>query len=213
LTTLGSGRNACISFDDGSISPPFDLERGRTCEYNIGQQILLLKIELCPEIASVYNHLQVPRTVLGTYRVTHPSINEAIEHENNPRFRAESNCVTDKAEGFADDTSVATLFEHDSLLALKNVLVNFASFSGLRCNMEKTAILQIGRIIPVPDQVRDLGFTLCTETKILGMNISADPALWMGNFDTILTNIRKKITFWDRFSLSLPGRICVIKSY
>jgi hypothetical protein len=220
LTTLGSGRNACISFDDGSISPPFDLERGRTqgngpspCEYNIGQQILLLKIELCPEIASVYNHLQVPRTVLGTYRVPHPSINEAIEHENNPRFCAESNCVTDKAEGFADDTSVATLFEHESLLALnKNVLVNFASFSGLRCNMEKTAILQIGRIIPVPDQVRDLGFTLCTETKILGMNISADPALWMGNFDTILSNIRKKITFWDRFSLSLPSRICVIKS-
>ncbi|MFO0001981.1 MAG: hypothetical protein ACK559_12700, partial [bacterium] len=30
LTTLGSGRTACISFDDGSISPPFDLERGRT---------------------------------------------------------------------------------------------------------------------------------------------------------------------------------------
>jgi hypothetical protein len=219
LTTLGSGRNACISFDDGSISPPFDLERGRTqgngpspCEYNIGQQIPLLKIELCPEIASVYNHLQVPRTVLGTYRVSHPSINEAIEQKNNPRFSAESNCETNKAEGFADDTSVATLFDHDSLLALKNVLVNFASFSGLRCNMEKTAILQIGRIIPVPDQVRELGFTLYTETRILGMNISVDPALWMGNFDTILSNIRKKISFWDRFSLSLPGRICVLKS-
>jgi hypothetical protein len=47
LLTLGSGRNACISFDDGSVSPPFNLERGRTqgngpspCEYNIGQQIL-----------------------------------------------------------------------------------------------------------------------------------------------------------------------------
>jgi hypothetical protein len=90
--------------------------------------------------------------------------------------------------------------------------VEFAAFSGLRCNMDKTAILQIGRIIPVPDQVRNLGFALCTETKILGMDISADPALWMGNFDTILSNIRKKITFWERFCLSLPGRICVIKS-
>jgi hypothetical protein len=219
LTTLGSGRNACISFDDGSISSPFDLERGRTqgngpspCEYNIGQQILLLKIELCPAIASVYNHLQVPRTVLGTYGTSHPSITEAIAQENNPRFSSESNCETDKAEGFADNTSVATLFDHDSLSALKQVLVNFASFSGLRCNMEKTAILQIGRIIPVPDQVRNLGFALSTETKILGMNISADPALWMGNFYAILINIRKKISFWDRFSLSLPGRICVIKS-
>jgi hypothetical protein len=145
LTTLGSGRNACISFDDGSISPPFDLERGRTqgngpspCEYNIGQQILLLKIELCPSIASVYNHLQVPRTVLGTYRSSHPSITNAIALENNPRFSSESNCETDKAEGFADDTSVATLFDYDSLAALKLVLVEFATFSGLRCNMDKT---------------------------------------------------------------------------
>jgi hypothetical protein len=78
--------------------------------------------------------------------------------------------------------------------------------------MDKTAIMQIGRIIPVPDQVRNLGFALCTETKILGMDISADPALWMRNFDTILSNIRKKITFWERFCLSLPDRICVIKS-
>jgi hypothetical protein len=59
LTTLGSGRVACISFDDGSVSDPFDLERGRTqgngpspCEYNIGQQILLFKLELCPDPAS-----------------------------------------------------------------------------------------------------------------------------------------------------------------
>ncbi len=61
LTTLGSDRTACISFDDGTLSPPFNLERGRTqgngpspCEYNIGQQILLLKIELCPGKASVF---------------------------------------------------------------------------------------------------------------------------------------------------------------
>jgi hypothetical protein len=60
LTVLGSNRTATISFDDGSFSPEFNLERGRTqgngpspCEYNFGQQILLFKIELCPEVASV----------------------------------------------------------------------------------------------------------------------------------------------------------------
>ncbi len=63
--------------------------------------------------------------------------------------------------------------------------------------MEKTAILPIGRRIQVPEGVRNLGFTLCEETKVLGMNISADPAGW---------------EFWNRFNLSLPGRICVIKS-
>jgi hypothetical protein len=55
LTTLGSGRVAYISFDDGSVSDPFDLERGRKqgngpspCEYNIGQQILLLSWNFVP---------------------------------------------------------------------------------------------------------------------------------------------------------------------
>jgi hypothetical protein len=48
LSVLGSNRTATISFDDGTFSPEFDLERGRTqgngpspCEYNFGQQILL----------------------------------------------------------------------------------------------------------------------------------------------------------------------------
>jgi hypothetical protein len=159
LLTLGSGRNACISYDDGTVSPPFNLERGRTqgngpspCEYNIGQQILLLKIELCPEIASVFNHLQVPRTVCSRLNMPNPAILEAIRSENNPCFETESKCETNKAGGFADDTSVATIFNFDSLNALKTILLNFATFSGLKCNMEKTSIMQIGNIIPVPDQ-------------------------------------------------------------
>jgi hypothetical protein len=219
LTTLGSDRTACISFDDGTLSPPFNLERGRTqgngpspCEYNIGQQILLLKIELCPGIASVFNHLQVPRTILGTFRERHPAIMESIAAENNSCFNSESACETDKAEGFADDTSVATLFCPESLKNLKTILVDFSKFSGLKCNMEKTSIMQIGHVGPVPDTILNLGFSISTVTKILGMNISNDPDDWDSNFTTILINIRKKIEFWKRFNLSLPGRICVIKS-
>jgi hypothetical protein len=122
LNTLGSGRVACISFDDGTVSNPFDLERGRTqgngpspCEYNIGQQILLFKLELSPDLASVYNHLIVPRTIMSTVGATHPSITECIESEANPRFSQESSRETDKAEGFADDTSVATVFSYPNL--------------------------------------------------------------------------------------------------
>jgi hypothetical protein len=44
------------------------------------------------------------------------------------------------------------------------------------------------------------------------MTISAEPVRWNTNFENILTNIRKKIEFWNRFYLTLPGRICVIKS-
>jgi hypothetical protein len=57
----------------------------------------------------------------------------------------------------------------------------------------------------VPDQVRDLGFSLCGETKILGMTISADPAAWESNFELILTNIRKKIESGIDFTYPYPG--------
>jgi hypothetical protein len=61
LETLGNGRTACIAFDDGTYSADFDLKCGRAqgntsspTEYNMSQQILLFKIELCPEIKSLY---------------------------------------------------------------------------------------------------------------------------------------------------------------
>jgi hypothetical protein len=44
------------------------------------------------------------------------------------------------------------------------------------------------------------------------MDISRNPDDWDQNFVRILAGINKKIEFWNRFSLSLPGRICVTKS-
>jgi hypothetical protein len=70
LETYGNNRTANIIHDDGSISPPFLLGTGRAqgdnkspIEYNFAQQILIFKIELDPEVASVYNHFLVPRPV------------------------------------------------------------------------------------------------------------------------------------------------------
>ncbi len=61
LETLGNGRTACIAFEDGTYSTDFELKCGRAqgntsspTEYNMGQQILHFKIELCPEIKSLY---------------------------------------------------------------------------------------------------------------------------------------------------------------
>jgi hypothetical protein len=100
--------------------------------YNIAQQIFLFKLELCPEIKSVFvNHL-VPRMIAGP-------VDEEVEADaplariadrldpdadlRNPEddicFRNESRKETDKAEGFADDTTGLTIFELESLAALK----------------------------------------------------------------------------------------------
>jgi hypothetical protein len=52
-----------VWYEDGTISESFDLGTGRPqgdgpspLQYNMGEQIVLLKIELDPEIASVFQH-------------------------------------------------------------------------------------------------------------------------------------------------------------
>jgi hypothetical protein len=78
LQTLVNNRTACIAFEDGSHSRPFDLKCGRAqgitsspTEYNMGQQILIFKIELCPEIKSAYQH----------HFISRPYIPFAIAHQ------------------------------------------------------------------------------------------------------------------------------------
>jgi hypothetical protein len=50
MDTIGTGRTASIIYDDGSLSPEFDLETGRPqgdgpspLQYNMGEEIVLLK--------------------------------------------------------------------------------------------------------------------------------------------------------------------------
>ena len=67
LNLITIGRNATIMFDDGSLSRQFSLETGAPqgnspspLQYNLCEQIAILKIELDPRIASVYNHMLIP---------------------------------------------------------------------------------------------------------------------------------------------------------
>jgi hypothetical protein len=91
LETLGNNRTACIAFDDGSYRAPIKLECGRAqgntsspTEYNMGQQILLFKIELCPEIKSLFQHHFISRPLQAL----------ATEHEfDNPPLRSSGSQV------------------------------------------------------------------------------------------------------------------------
>ena len=67
LHLITAGRNATIKFDDCSLSRSFALETGAPqgnspspIQYNLCEQIAIIKIELDPRIASVYNHHLVP---------------------------------------------------------------------------------------------------------------------------------------------------------
>ncbi len=71
LETLGNNRTTGIAFEDGTHSRPVKLGRGRAqgntsspIEYNMAEQIVIFKMELCPEIASVYLNHTIARPYL-----------------------------------------------------------------------------------------------------------------------------------------------------
>jgi hypothetical protein len=136
----------------------------------------------------------------------------AVSDEEDITFRNESKKETDKAEGFADDTTGLTLFEFESLSAIKKILIDFGNFSGLRCNVDKTVLMQIGEIRLPSQEILDLGFTLVDKIKILGMEIDHSLTNLNGNFVGIHDSIKKTIGYWKRYNLTLPGRINVAKS-
>jgi len=72
METAGNNRVACLMFDDGTLSQNFDLKSGRPqgdgpspLQYNIGQQILLFKIELDPVFSGIFWQHVIPRPALN----------------------------------------------------------------------------------------------------------------------------------------------------
>jgi len=138
LTVLGSGRTACLLLEEGALSRPIPLERRRTqgngpspCEYNIGQQILLFKLEFCSELQGVYNHLRVPRHALeSTYlHDTLPFAAAAAAEEDDKFFVHEAAGQSSTAEGFADDTTAAVLFSYENLFNLFQTSLSSVDFN------------------------------------------------------------------------------------
>jgi hypothetical protein len=134
----------------------------------MGEEIVLLKIELDPAVRSVFQHALVPRFALDL--VPDPR-RKGIDIDYNTHLSQESNRETDKADGFADDNSSATMAESGSLRALRDICNDFSKFSGLQSNADKTTLLQIGRVGIFTNEILDLGFTVTNRVKILGMEI------------------------------------------
>ena len=72
--------------------------------------------------------------------------------------------------------------------------------------------MPIGPRVPVPEEIRDLGFCLEDSIHILGMDIDRDLANLDDNFEKTLLNLKKCVQYWSRYNLTLTGRINVIKS-
>ena len=128
------------------------------------------------------------------------------------RFLSESNKQTGNTEAFADDSNIFTLADRHSLRAIKNTLASFASFSSLKCNLEKSQIMPIGTTAPDDPTLLESGFTISDSVQVLGFNVSTHLETLTSGHENTIQKIGKIVNFWNRFGLSLPGRINIAKS-
>jgi hypothetical protein len=201
LNLIGTNRRACIILENDMYSDYFNLDRGNaqgdtTSPYifNIGYQILLLKINFDLQIAGLIVPPEIPPDLQPP--------NHRNQVKANPR----------RIFAFADDGNILTLMELASLKRIKDILHEFGILSGLECNVEKTNIMPIGNNDPVSAEIRDLGFTICSSLTVLGLKINNDVFNLQENWDGIVQKVRNQIHYWSRFTLSLPGRINIAKT-
>jgi hypothetical protein len=129
-------------------------------------------------------------------------------------FSTESNRETGTNESLADDNTILSLINTDSLSCIRDILDNFAEISGLHCNFDKTSILAMNE--PTVEELQSInqsGFTLVTKLKLLGAEITNNCSDLKNNFTIVIEKVKNLISYWSRFKLSLPGRISVAKTF
>jgi hypothetical protein len=65
---------------------------------------------------------------------------------------------------------------------------------------------------PLDEEIIDLGFEIVDEIKCLGIKINNTASNLQENFEPVIGKIRQLIGSWDRYNLSLPGKIGVAKT-
>jgi hypothetical protein len=121
---------------------------------------------------------------------------------------------TDINESLADDNTVLSLINKNSLLTIRDILQDFSSFSGLHCNFDKTSLLPIfPPTVQELEWINEAGFTVVEKIKLLGADITSDVAALTDNFERIFEKMVNTANFWSRFKLSLPGRITIAKTF
>jgi hypothetical protein len=216
LELIGTNRTARIILN-GSISREFDLERGfaqgngpSPKKYNIGEQILLFRLEYDPNLAGVYNTFIIPRNIVNGVEYL-PAVDQA--REKGLQVDSELCQNNRRASAFADDTSGVLARQAQNLQMVKNILIDFGRISGLETNIEKTTIMPIGNLHePIPQEIVDLGFTVVTEQKSLGLTINNTASNLNQYFDDKIGKVRSLIGKWGRYNLSMTGRIAISKT-
>ncbi|KAL9672015.1 hypothetical protein QQ045_009589 [Rhodiola kirilowii] len=114
---------------------------------------------------------------------------------------------------FADDTVLFCKAEAVEVESLKSTLIAFGGCSGLKINFDKSMCFGIGL---KEEEVRELakifqcpvgGFPM----KYLGMQVGVNPAKF-STWEPIIQKFKDKLASWRGASLSMAGRLVLIKS-
>ncbi len=217
LQTIGTGRNARVILDGGKYSREIDLDRGFAQGdgpsprlYNIGEQILIFRLEYDPRIMGIYVSFLIPRQVIDR-AVTYPLQVQA--EEAGLRVDPELRHNNRRIPAFADDANGAFKRDAENLTRIKNVLQEFGRMSGLETNVDKTTLMPIGNLQePITQEVRDLGFEIVSEIKCLGLKINNTATNLSEHFNGTISKVRQLIGMWGIYNLSLGGKIAIAKT-
>jgi hypothetical protein len=200
LSVLSMNRAARIVLLNDVSTNFFELEQGNAQGdtispflFNLGYQILLFKLEYDRNIDGLIEEVLIPESL-------HPLPPNVSQ-------------VPPRTYALADDATVLTSMNAESLRRIRDLLIEFKLISGLECNVEKTTLMQIGSNDPVSQEVMDLGFDIQDEVKLLGLKIKKDCRFYLESVNDMEAKIRSQIRFWTRFELSLPGRISIAKTF
>ncbi len=204
LCSIGTGRTAAVLLDSETVTPSFTLGRGHAqgdsplpVLYNIAAQILIFKLELDPQLKKIRNE---------------PFIIPA-EHVPPLYYKNEGFGQTTINESFADDSSNLILLDLASLSQLKNILSDFRTLSGLSCNLEKSFVMRIGNLNgEISNKILELGFTFSDRITLLGFTLQIYGDTSAANFEKVLEKVENLTRFWERFHLSICGKIAIYKS-
>ena len=218
METIGTGRRARVILNDGSFSRNIELMRGfaqgnspSPRKYNIGEQILIFKLEFDPTIASVYLSQLIPSEVRDG--ILHFPEKEAAITAG-LKVADELVHTNRKTNAFADDTSCGLMRDSVNLARVKAILADFGTISGLETNVDKTTLMPIGNLhIGLDEETVGLGFQVVTEMKCLGIKLDNTCTNLVEHYESTIAKLRSLVRLWERFNLSLPGRINISKTF
>jgi Reverse transcriptase (RNA-dependent DNA polymerase) len=202
IKAICTNRKACIILNTGT-GKTFELQRGNAQGdvispfiFNICYQILIFKVEF---------NLQIEPLVLPE-PVHYPEPDHALV----PIVPVSH--ITKKVFAFADDCNIIAALTPETIREIKKVLNDFGKISGLVCNVQKSNILPIGFNPVITDEIRNSGFEITEEITVLGFKLNNLDSVFETNAEIILNKLYTQKRIWNRFNLSLPGRINICKT-